>query len=846
MKYLEITLSGFKRIAVTGHDTISIKPHSPLQLILGTNGSGKSQLMKEITPMPANKDAFNKEGFKRIVIEHNKEIYTLTTTFKNGTKCSFLRHSDSEELNPGGTQSVQIDLIHEIFNFTQISDHLLHGQQIFTSMAPLKRRDYFTDLSSVDYTYALGVWSKLKDGLRDIQGAIKNAKKRIVEESQQSHIEGYEEALDIQIKQKEQSIQKLMGLIAPHENIMQQSLNQHLMKSDQLADQINQSALSLKKAKRYLESHGNSLSKVDLENELQLVLDRLNELDGKLAILYQEYDRTQQKVNALAKDNSHDVQKLTQDLSHLGNRLTKLYIDEHEFIEHHRGLNQHEVNGFIHLTKEVLERIDDFLVNDLFPKESELLDEAAYQRLVEQKTLLEQNIHELHERSLKGSTVIEEMLRHKQNGQNTCPKCQHTWIPGYDDNKLLMMKRKLEEINLTKSVKESELTKAINEINQQNEKMTLVKRYHQFLKSYREKLTYLYRDLGSIKFDPMAFQQLAINYQYLLNTYWEQLTIKAEMDKVQGLLNLAQKSDQSLLDNESKKLKEIEEQVTLLSTDKKSLMESKRSLEIHISAINALEKHSSSLSELLTSFDENNITCLNRVMVKSLQESLDKERVALGELIKERNNLEVKSKILTRLNQELNELQEEEQHLKYLVDELSPTHGLIADNLLGFIKAFLTEMNNIIKQIWSYPLSIKLPDFEPGMAELNYKFPMMIGHGEENIIPDVSMGSTGIKEVVDLAFKLTAMKVSGIGNYPLFLDEFGASFDEKHRAQAAHVIKSIMEQKSHKQLFMVSHYVDSYGSLVNADVIVLNPDNIALPTKNYNEYTTFTLENNEE
>ena len=68
------------------------------------------------------------------------------------------------------------------------------------------------------------------------------------------------------------------------------------------------------------------------------------------------------------------------------------------------------------------------------------------------------------------------------------------------------------------------------------------------------------------------------------------------------------------------------------------------------------------------------------------------------------------------------------------------------------------------------------------------------------------------------------MKSLKLDHYPLFLDEFGASFDQQHRVSAINIIKTIIEEKIHSQLFLVSHYESSYGALTSTDVSLLSPE----------------------
>jgi ABC-type cobalamin/Fe3+-siderophores transport system ATPase subunit len=68
MKIVSIELKGYKFLALSNINFIQLRPENKLQLILGTNGSGKSSLLKECSPLPANPSEFTKDGYKLIDI----------------------------------------------------------------------------------------------------------------------------------------------------------------------------------------------------------------------------------------------------------------------------------------------------------------------------------------------------------------------------------------------------------------------------------------------------------------------------------------------------------------------------------------------------------------------------------------------------------------------------------------------------------------------------------------------------------------------------------------------------------------------------------------------------------
>jgi len=176
-----IELHGFKRFALTMWDVFKYTPEHKIQLLLGSNGSGKSSIMRELSPLPANSSDFRPGGSKIIEIEQSGHHYKLTSSFTGAPKHSFMM--DGCEMNPGGTGQVQKDLVNSHFNITADVHEVMVGLTNFTTMSVATRREWFTRLSNINFNYAIGIYQKLKTKLRDVDGALKFQQSLMVSES---------------------------------------------------------------------------------------------------------------------------------------------------------------------------------------------------------------------------------------------------------------------------------------------------------------------------------------------------------------------------------------------------------------------------------------------------------------------------------------------------------------------------------------------------------------------------------------------------------------------------------------------------------------------------------------
>jgi dTDP-4-dehydrorhamnose 3,5-epimerase-like enzyme len=194
--------------------------------------------------------------------------------------------------------------------------------------------------------------------------------------------------------------------------------------------------------------------------------------------------------------------------------------------------------------------------------------------------------------------------------------------------------------------------------------------------------------------------------------------------------------------------------------------------------------------------------------------------------------------VVSLLEEELSSLEKKHELLKHACTELSPNKGLIAKGLKGFLDHFLPQVNSFIEQVWLYPMKVCVKESNEKGIELDYKFQVQVNDSKP--ADDISNVSKGMKEMINLAFRLASMPYLGLENSCVYLDEYGANLDSKHKLAAYKVIKNLMESKNYSQVYVVSHFADGYEVLDNADFTVLCGSNIEMPTKNINKTTLIT------
>jgi hypothetical protein len=198
-------------------------------------------------------------------------------------------------------------------------------------------------------------------------------------------------------------------------------------------------------------------------------------------------------------------------------------------------------------------------------------------------------------------------------------------------------------------------------------------------------------------------------------------------------------------------------------------------------------------------------------------------QVTLGRL---KEDLDKRNSLTRSINELESSILEEKgylEHYKLIAEGLGPTGGLLAEQLSVSINAIVEGINLVIGELWKSDLYIIPCGIEEG--ELTYRFPF---NGINS--KDVSGGSNGQRDIVDLAFRIMVYQLMGLKQYPLFLDEMGCFFDKAHKTSLTRYISECLEDGTFSQVFYISHAIEQYISAGSSEINVLCERNVTLPS----------------
>lgn len=814
MKIISLILENYNRLLFSNISYLEYRPIEKMQLIIGSNGSGKSSLLRELTPLPAIKGEYTPNGVKIITIEHNGSMYILSSIFNSPKPHSFKK--DNVEQNDSGTFTVQKDLVKQFFNITFEIHEMLISSSSFTEYSLLERRKWFTMISDIDYTFALCAFQKLRDRQRDIMGGIKLSKAKLTTLETNILTENDIEMLKSDIKNDYKLIEDLLSLKnnqLDYKDISTEVTNQHNLIDYHLTQLKN--TLSKISVLSISETNENKLIEIKTEIEyLQLE-------NGKLE---KKFEETQKTLDILNNSNLEETSSTEFKLKDL--------INEVDYIESKLRYNFKEIDPEnLKLAISTNEQILNHIFNNIPANPNLEYSKNTFDILNRNIQLLTNDVLGLKSHRDILFTDIKKLDHLKDHDKNVCPKCEYEWIAGYDANVHAAKVKEYQEVLDTLVVKEKDLESLNVKLEDMKNYLNLYKQYV-YIKSNWPILGILFSALEEkdvLKQNPVFGNSILNQLKADTEKAIELKGLNNQIKDLNYLLEINQNNNNLSVSNINDLQEELGNQlntniyrIQYLNSLYLTISNSIKNKERIGNLVNNLKDDLLSTNNL---YEESILQLQNNIimdLIKEIKFSLNEKEEKLNRSITIYTTIE-------ETNSVLKEYEDELEVLNNLIDIMSPTNGLIGDSILGFINTFIDQVNNIIKQIWSYPMVIMSCNIDDTQTtELNYKFPVLIKNFPKPS-PDISKLSNGMKEVIDLAFKIISMKYLGLENYPLYLDEFGRTFDKHHRQTAINIINNLLLQSDFSQLFLVSHYEDSYGSLVNNDTNVMCKENVVIP-----------------
>lgn len=832
MQLVSMITWGYRRFGLAGHETMTWTPMAPEQVILGSNGSGKSSLVSEIyNIVPSGKD-FVTGGGKEEVLMKGSRLFKATSMFPNKAgHHSFMISEDGEtwtEHNESGLQTDQYMLVQKHLDLDQDLINLMIGEKEhrLSSMDPTTRRKWMMRICGTNFEYISRLHVQLKKKHRDLKGTVE-----VLSESLGDALKDMMAISDDVANQANELMsletlangvgQKLedMGASRSSSDILRQKMQTLVSKIETAAGSLPQILKQRRRAFHYL-----PVNKLEILH--QTVADEASQMTGRARALQDRLADVQTAIDTIGRDNLKEP-------SNVISRIEMIQAEMAEFYENERpneDMTYEEIAAMYRSTELAIQRLQPILTEMPTVSDMKALKERHATALVNKEALsiesneLDNNIKKLQAR-----------LDHFHHVDDVdCPKCSTRFKPGMDaelaakfEQRIGIWQARAEAVDLALSVTHQVLEEydtLVTVARQYREVVNQHQEIDDFWKSIDDRRLF-YKAPLSVMGELSAYHRKLsgfARYSKLRSELEKQNNIKASLEGDTGhLLDLAEKLENELFDMKDQSLQQQADLACI-----------KEDIAIHQNALRGVDCVNVMVSEWVE---------LARELHKaSAFEYLSTVRKQANVRIAMLHGLQAKHKALTArietLNTQIEDAKEKFGIYKLLDKATSPTEGVVADVVKDFMDLFLELMNDRIAKVWSYDLTIaEMPD--KGQS-FTCQFPLYVA-GNPEPVDDFKNGSTGQVSMIDFVFKVVVFNLLGFKDMPLLADEFGKDFDDEHRERLVNYIRDMIEEKEFSQLFMISHYSSVYSAFESAEFVVIDPRNISVPAE-HNTSVTFS------
>ena len=863
------------------------KSQNRLILILGANGSGKSSILDELSPLPLEHTNFrnksrilkDKIGNKIIIYKLDNGVYYKCEIIYDIKKtiCYLSTSVDKEtweNLNPNGNVNTYVELLETHLGFSKNYikvGYLSSAISNFIVMKPTERNEYISEwLPNIDvYLKAHKiVTTKHNQKKREIDMINKELGKlsTINYETEINKLEANKREV---LKQKEDCI-KQNAILESYLNkfIEIQPAFKSLMFSKNLI--LDNGKIILKNKEELNNFYNENKDIFDNHNKPEVIQELITESELKLVknneSLYNFNLRKDKLKESIYKKEKHGLNKSNENLSDIEVRIQyskkeydSLVEDKESYIKHYPNIYQYCLelsNETVYELSSIIEHLY-FLYNNL-SIQSDLNINYLEKKLNENKERIVKLKNDIIEKNDSIDTINKKLSLKDNN---------HILIEMYNSapsNCSIQTCKLLETlksfIDSNDDIKSSEGLKSVL--------LKQIDEYNAEINSSLESIQIIQNDISTlIKIDKYIMEnkgKIATLPKHFVDYFSEKdfSILRNNLDQIQNDMSLI-KTIVSLLD----RIKTVENELSQLESLKIKLInesllkEEYEELERLNNAINHLNIEINKLNERITllkgsasifkQYKENREQINNQI--DEYQKSVErlKKLAQCKYYFTATKNLKVRKELdLAHYNKILEELESKQDKFKtensnkskleairneglkllrkykILSDTWSPKIGYASWEISAFLDVLKSQTNKDLSEMWGSEL--KIESFNVDLNEFSIKI-----NKNGNIIDDAILCSSGEQAtlVTAISFAIIALNTSSKMYNILRLDEIDAVLDANKRRGFLSILMDRIEKMNCQSCFVVTH--NNEFDTVEADVILMSEvDEMNLDNKN--------------
>lgn len=837
----ELYLKDFNFLKFSNISSIDIKPSS-MEIIVGSNGSGKTKLMNMYSPLPPVSTMFNTNGQKRLSLIHNDDIYEL---YYNSTDKKHSFKVNGTELNESGTSQVFEELVVNHFQYTKLIDKLIFNKIKLTQMTPSARMEFLINSNPINIKFIKDKYIKIVSQLKKYKHQLEMTNKKLSEyTTNMMKDEEYKKYLHDkqELKQIDNTILKFICKYETLKSLLpsEYKLNKNISEYNQL----------LRNLIHFRSRHTSNISNIELSDTLytDIKIQRAA-LDHKYNDILLKMDQftteTVELETMLKSSTETNLQQLESQLLDLQKSSEKFYQDDYYkqfiIIDWPPKENQDIKFEALHNLHDLSVTLSDFYNKPIWKDKKYQFHKNRFFQLIRRRDNHVNNLSNLQTQLLSLDNNFNKVTKIYPSKECVIPNC--------------LMKMKYNEIVSLEQDKKKNILKEIEKEDKQYKKiLTIIKIYEEFFKyqnNFHNSILKQIQDLITtidpelMRLFPYGIDSIvdtlnsSLNNVFLKvkkqldmsNDFWEKRYL---LDKIKDIQNTikSRKSNMSVAFIE-KKIKENYENINTLDKELKHISKSLKEYDIQLNYIKLKNGVIKQTADIIRQLEEDISSLENQARYTAYNNTIhdlelvhahisdflrDMDRVVL-EQNRYRTLFNESDKIRIELEKNINEL-------AILEKALNPYTGLPSVYTKQYLEKILTNVNYFISQVFTYKLSISLIEDK---KDKKYKFDVKV---DDISVGDISNCSDGQMEIIDLSFTLSLMIALGIHKtHPLFLDEVGRCLDHTHLQKLLEMLKASMDKGYITQMFIINHHAVLVDGFENADIVCLHPDNVILPEK---------------
>ena len=816
MRYLSLVLKGYKPLSYGGIEELTVDDFDQINVLTGENGKGKSSVLRELTPYPASRADYHKDGYKKIEISHKGKHYTLVSDFSKNPVHSF-RVNDIEQ-NVSGTGEVQEDLVEQHFEgYSRLIEKLVSGGCKFSMMSKNERKQLFMSTYPSNLEFVLNKHKNLMSMIRAGNSQMKLLKERVLKLK--------ESFVSDDVLEFHQENMKLMNeaLLALDKDIyaFEMTIKPYVENIEKIGelpytlDDLKMEALNISKKFQELIHTGYATNnETDLQWFMVSMEGKINQLNEHIKYLKDNGLNWLQEVEKYKDALSVDSEDLLKQYR-LERSVQLDIIRKYPYRDDLSVMDEESISWW----REHENQLD--LLQAITSSIGPLWTSAEYQN----------NLNRLHQIDYQMSEMKRSQDRLIESAKALKIRISKYEANGYPSDCLRTCRLRESVQQILASLKE-EYTKTVTDID------NLCKLYSNLDKeksgletdlSCRTTSLEIIQDFSSY-FLNNSWKDFALNHKtlidilntditglvnrmhLLINYSWGQMEVK----KAKDALSIVEARIEILQNEHLPSKKKMEELVTSLEeklkTVESDLLEKQQFRKELTVQYEFCKKHDQLIGEIQTLCD--NFETLKTQMTQmaavefvrnEIEHMRDSKILISGKLrdceviVKEQENLRL------RLNEEvlptLDKVSKDVYKWGFVEKELSPVTGLPKRIMTRYINGIFQRANRFISQVWNYEMELVYLKEED---DCDYTFPVLINN--DGTVKDISICSKGQKEIIDLALILAICMYRGYTlEFPLKLDEMSSGLSPDHNSKLFGFLGDLFSRDEILQAFIVSH-----------------------------------------